>query len=106
MDRIARIGVDLTKNVMQLHGVDAAERVVVRKAMSRGNENNASISVEYAKATLARIVVSNNLRELRSRSVCFNALLFTGSLHKFAKDYKVKQLEPEERKCLLSQYSY
>ena len=35
MDRIARIGVDLAKNVMQLHGVDAAERVVVRKAVSR-----------------------------------------------------------------------
>ena len=35
MDRIARIGVDLAKNVMQLHGVDAAERVVVRKAISR-----------------------------------------------------------------------
>ncbi|KMZ12024.1 Mobile element protein [Candidatus Burkholderia humilis] len=35
MDRIARIGVDLAKNVMQLHGVDAAERMVVRKAISR-----------------------------------------------------------------------
>lgn len=35
MNSIARIGVDLAKNVMQLHGVDAAERVVVRKAVSR-----------------------------------------------------------------------
>lgn len=35
MNKIARIGVDLAKNVMQLHGVDMAERVVVRKAVSR-----------------------------------------------------------------------
>jgi transposase len=36
MNRVARIGVDLAKNIMQLHGVDAAERVVVRKSVSRG----------------------------------------------------------------------
>jgi transposase len=35
MDKITRIGVDLAKNVIQLHGVDSAERVVVRKAISR-----------------------------------------------------------------------
>jgi transposase len=28
MNRVARIGVDLAKNIMQLHGVEAAERVV------------------------------------------------------------------------------
>ena len=31
MNSVARIGVVLAKNVTQLHGVDAAERVVVRK---------------------------------------------------------------------------
>jgi transposase len=35
MDKITRIGVDLAKNVIQLHGVDSIERVVVRKAISR-----------------------------------------------------------------------
>src|SRR5258707_15558320 len=35
MDRITRVGADLAKNVMQVHAVDSAERVVVRKAISR-----------------------------------------------------------------------
>ena len=35
MTRIVRIGVDLAKNVMQLHGVEVAERVVIRKAVTR-----------------------------------------------------------------------
>ena len=33
MEQIARVGVDLAKNVMQVHAVDRAERVVVRKAI-------------------------------------------------------------------------
>jgi transposase len=35
MDTITRIGVDLAKNVMQLHGVDSMERVVIKKAITR-----------------------------------------------------------------------
>ncbi|MBK5125664.1 IS110 family transposase [Burkholderia sp. R-69980] len=35
MNRIVRIGVDLAKNVMQLHGVDETEHVIVRKPISR-----------------------------------------------------------------------
>jgi hypothetical protein len=35
MDKITRVGVDLAKNVMQVHAVDGAERVVVRKAIAR-----------------------------------------------------------------------
>jgi transposase len=35
MDKITRIGVDLAKNLIQLHGVDSTERVVLRKAISR-----------------------------------------------------------------------
>jgi transposase len=35
MDRITQIGVDLAKNVMQLHAVDSTERVVVKKAIAR-----------------------------------------------------------------------
>jgi transposase len=35
MDKITRIGVDLAKNIIQVHGVDCMERVVVRKAISR-----------------------------------------------------------------------
>jgi transposase len=35
MEKITRVGVDLAKNVMQVHAIDAAERVVVRKAIAR-----------------------------------------------------------------------
>ena len=35
MDKITRVGVDLATNVMQVHAVDGAERVVVRKAIAR-----------------------------------------------------------------------
>ncbi|SEK12317.1 IS110 family RNA-guided transposase [Paraburkholderia diazotrophica] len=35
MDTIARIGVDLAKNVIQIHAVDAADRVVTRRAIAR-----------------------------------------------------------------------
>jgi transposase len=37
MDKIIRVGVDLAKNVMQIHAVGADERVVTRKAISRGH---------------------------------------------------------------------
>lgn len=35
MDKITRVGVDLAKRVIQVHAVDAGERVAVAKAMSR-----------------------------------------------------------------------
>lgn len=35
MDKITRVGVDLAKNVMQLHAVNSTEQVVVRRAISR-----------------------------------------------------------------------
>lgn len=35
MERISRIGMDTSKNVFQLHGVNAAEVVVLRKKMRR-----------------------------------------------------------------------
>jgi len=35
MEQIIRIGVDTSKHIFQLHGVDAAERVVLRKKLSR-----------------------------------------------------------------------
>ena len=33
---IATIGLDIAKNVFQVHGIDAAEKVVVRKQLRRG----------------------------------------------------------------------
>ena len=36
MSEITTIGLDLAKNVFQVHGVDASERVVVRKRLRRG----------------------------------------------------------------------
>ncbi len=35
MDKIVRVGVDLAKNVMQIHAVDGTEHFVVRKAIAR-----------------------------------------------------------------------
>ena len=34
--QIATIGLDIAKNVFQVHGIDAAENVVVRKQLRRG----------------------------------------------------------------------
>jgi transposase len=36
MGEITRVGVDLAKQVIQVHGVDATERVVIARSMSRG----------------------------------------------------------------------
>lgn len=35
MDKIARVGVDLAKNIMQIHAFDRVEHVVIRKASTR-----------------------------------------------------------------------
>ena len=34
--QITTIGLDLAKHVFQIHGIDAAEKVVVRKQLRRG----------------------------------------------------------------------
>jgi transposase len=34
--QITTIGLDIAKNVFQVHGIDAAEKVVVRKPLRRG----------------------------------------------------------------------
>jgi hypothetical protein len=34
--QIATIGLDIAKNVFQVHGIDAAEKVAVRKQLRRG----------------------------------------------------------------------
>jgi transposase len=34
--QITTIGLDIAKNVFQVHGIDAAEKVVVRKQVRRG----------------------------------------------------------------------
>jgi hypothetical protein len=34
--QITTIGFDIAKNVFQVHGIDAAEKVVVRKQLRRG----------------------------------------------------------------------
>ncbi len=35
MDKISRIGMDTSKQIFQLHGVDEAERVVLRRKLKR-----------------------------------------------------------------------
>jgi len=39
--QIKRIGLDLAKNVFQVHGVDRNEHVVVRRRLSRGEVDRA-----------------------------------------------------------------
>jgi transposase len=34
--QISTIGLDIAKNVFQVHGIDSAEKVVVRKQLRRG----------------------------------------------------------------------
>jgi transposase len=36
--QMTTIGLDIAKNVFQVHGIDAAEKVVVRKQVRRGNQ--------------------------------------------------------------------
>jgi len=35
--QVTTIGLDIAKNVFQVHGVDARDRVVLRKRLARGN---------------------------------------------------------------------
>ncbi len=44
MNEVITIGVDLAKNVLQVHGVDAEGAVVVRRQLRRGQRNVALIS--------------------------------------------------------------
>lgn len=64
MEKIATIGLDIAKSVFQVHGIDAAGEVVVRKAMARpslcwtaptrletiGNAQEHLMTVELARA--------------------------------------------------------
>jgi len=36
MDKITTIGLDIAKNVFQLHGIDADGQIVLRKSLRRG----------------------------------------------------------------------
>jgi len=36
MNQITTIGLDLAKNIFQVHGIDACGKVVVRKTLRRG----------------------------------------------------------------------
>jgi hypothetical protein len=36
MGEVSTIGLDIAKSVFQIHGVDAADQVVIRKRISRG----------------------------------------------------------------------
>lgn len=44
--KLKRIGIDLAKYVFQVHGVDAAEQVVVRKRLTRGQMLRFFVQVE------------------------------------------------------------
>jgi transposase len=57
--QIATIGLDIAKNVFQVHGIDAAEKVVVRKQLRRGQVTVASF------AQLRRALAQRHFRQAR-----------------------------------------
>jgi hypothetical protein len=44
--QITTVGLDIAKNVFQVHGIDAAEKVVVRKQLRRGQALTSLRSLE------------------------------------------------------------
>ncbi len=44
--QITTIGLDIAKNVFQVHGIDAAEKVVVRKQLRRGQVMKFGLALE------------------------------------------------------------
>lgn len=48
MDEITTIGLDIARNVFQLHGVDADGQVVLRKSLRRGQMQSSSRSFRLA----------------------------------------------------------
>jgi hypothetical protein len=45
--QITTIGLDIAKNVFQVHGIDAAEKVVVRKQLRRATLDSSYIAEKY-----------------------------------------------------------
>jgi transposase len=43
--QITTIGLDIAKNVFQVHGIDASEKVVVRKQLRRGRCRRSMLSL-------------------------------------------------------------
>ena len=54
--QVTTIGLDIAKNVFQVHGIDAAEKVVVRKQLRRRQV------LEFFKALPACLVRHGSLR--------------------------------------------
>jgi hypothetical protein len=52
--QITTIGLDIAKNVLQVHGIDAAEKVVVRKQLRRGQTERRVAAFGSAAARLMR----------------------------------------------------
>jgi transposase len=55
--QIATIGLDIAKNVFQVHGIDAAEKVIVRKQLRRGQ-----VIALFARHVLWELGASDRLR--------------------------------------------
>ena len=80
MSEVITIGVDLAKNVFQVHGVDAEGAVVVRRQLRRGQGRCMRESIgagtarkRYGKVALARPLsgIGMTLRtDLHSRASC------------------------------------
>jgi transposase len=43
--KITTIGLDIAKNVFQVHGIDAAEKVVVRKQLRRRSSGRCRVAL-------------------------------------------------------------
>jgi transposase len=42
--QVTTIGLDLAKHVFQVHGIDAAEKVIVRKQLRRASRRSSTMS--------------------------------------------------------------
>jgi hypothetical protein len=52
--QITTIGLDIAKNLFQVHGIDAAEKVVVRKQFRRGQVLRFDTPASVSRRPLAR----------------------------------------------------
>ena len=67
--QIATIGLDIAKNVFEVHGIDATEKVVVRKQLRRGQRSSrrCRLALWAWKPARPRTIGHVNSRSLATR---------------------------------------
>ena len=72
MQTITTIGLDIAKSVFQVHGVDAAGQVVIRRQLKRHDPSDKRVP-EVARACLAAL--GNQLLSLKAQIVEFDRMI-------------------------------